>query len=392
MSNLRDLIAYADQTTFQQVVGLTTSRVGSQYKQIRFLTHCAVNHQPYYSSMKWKAPQGTRFIKFEIWGAGGSGGGSCCCMFGGPGGSGAYAFRMLCANDYGDLSGCAYEICLATGGCCLPHGNHFGQHGCKSYIVGHGLCNFCAEGGMGGMTHCALSHGCCFCWGNNYGNECVYRGDRADSAGHYMGGKNFSCDFYCGPHYLICGHSCFTPGGGIGQRSTFLMDGQSEAGRVYSCLFGKPAADYLSCGKEVALGHPVNHCFGGACFIPMAYCAPFFGADGGAHGLPGMLTSPYNQDAGNWCMVMELHPYPGGLINTRGGWVAIPRWDQNNAGWQGFQAFSKSLMGFVGGGEGSDDHHLSYIPGMGGKSSTTSGGNCYCGGPGTSGMIQITYG
>ena len=392
MANLRDLIAYADTTTFQQVVGLTTSSVGSVYKQIRYMTHCSVNHQVHYSSMKWKAPQGTRFIKFEIWGAGGSGAGTCCCMWGGPGGSGAHAFKILCANQYGDLSGCAYEICLGTGQCCLPIGNHFGQQGCKSYIVGHGLCNFCAEGGMGGMTHCALSWGCCFCWGNNYSGGCVSRQDRADSAGQFMMGKTSACEFYCGPHYQLCGHSCFTPGGGIGQRATFLSDGLPETGRIYSALFGNSGSEYLSCGKEITLGHPVNHCFGGACFSPMAYCAPFYGADGGAHGLPGMITSQGNQDAAQWCMITDLHPYPGGLINTRGGWVAIPRWDMNNSGYQGIHQHAKALMGFMSGGEGHDDHHNGYVPGFGGKSSSSTGGNCYCGGPGGSGMIQITYG
>jgi hypothetical protein len=390
MSNLRDLIAYADNTTFQQVVGLTTASIGSKYKQIRFMSHCAVNHQTHYSAIRWKAPVNTSFIKFEIWGQGGSGGGSCCCMWGGPGGGGAYAFKIICAKEYGDLSGCPYELCIATGSCCRPEGNQFGQQGCKSYIVGHGLCNFCAEGGHGGITKCALNNGCCFCWGNNWSpaSSCL---DRADSAGQWMMGKTYGCEFFCGPHYMQCGHSCFTPGGGIGQRQTFLMDGLPEIS-VYGNLFGNKGDRYDSCCVEVFLGHPVNHCYGGACFVSIPYCAPYYGADGGAHGLPGMITSPYNQDAAQWCMVVDLHPYPGGLINTRGGWVAIPRWDMNNSGYQSLHSYSKSMMGVMAGGEGSDDAHNHYIPGLGGKSSSSTGGNCYCGGPGGNGMIQITYG
>ena len=121
MSNLRSLIAYADDSTFRSVVGLTTN-YGSQYRQIRMYEYCQSATAPYLTAFNWRAPQGTTFVRFDIWGGGGSGAGSCCCMMGFPGGAGAWAYRTLCSKDVGDLSGCPFEFCLGSGGCCANNG------------------------------------------------------------------------------------------------------------------------------------------------------------------------------------------------------------------------------------------------------------------------------
>ena len=91
-------------------------------------------------------------------------------------------------------------------------------------------------------------------------------------------------------------------------------------------------------------------------------------------------------------MAMDFGSTADELVTTASGRPPYPAWDMNNAGYQGIHQHAKSLMGFMSGGEGHDDHHNGYVPGFGGKSSSSTGGNCYCGGPGGSGMIQITYG
>jgi len=140
-----------------------------------------------------------------------------------------------------------------------------------------------------------------------------------------------------------------------------------------------------SCGRRVSLSHGINPCFGGRCYN-CYFCAPFFGADGGAHGLPGALGSPCNMDMGDRCMVQQFMPYPGGLINTRGGWIPYRNTSNDLAGFNGVTQRTNMFFGY------SSSNREHGIPGMGGHSSSTSGGNCYCGGGGNSGQLIITYG
>ena len=373
MSNLRSLIAYADDSTFRSVVGLTTN-YGSQYRQIRMYEYCQSATAPYLTAFNWRAPQGTTFVRFDIWGGGGSGAGSCCCMMGFPGGAGAWAYRTLCSKDVGDLSGCPFEFCLGSGGCCANNGQApmTGYFGCKTYVTGFGLCNFCAEGGGPGMSFCQLSHNCCFCYSTDGQNP--MHGGTMDFRG---------TNEFCGPANLNCGFSCFAPYGGIGQFYNVNNMGKLR-GNPYCDLFGN-AKRFDSAGA-VQLGHAVNHCYGGLCF-GTTHCAPYYGADGGFFGLPGAIGSPCNQDAGDWCMVKGYYPYPGGLINTRGGyWVR--RYDMNMAGENSIGPFMNISMGYWGGGPDG----VTGIPGAGGMTAAANGGNCYCGGPGYNGMVQITYG
>ena len=131
----------------------------------------------YYQWRYWFcAPPGTSHITFEIWGGGGSGARACCCQYGNPGGAGAYAIKTLCAClDHctgqpfqgGTLGGMCYELFVAPpnceGQCCK------GNVGCKSYVTGCGLCNFCADGGMPGHT-CCYAFRCGRCCDSDTGN------------------------------------------------------------------------------------------------------------------------------------------------------------------------------------------------------------------------------
>lgn len=105
----------------------------------------------------WKVPgsptgTGTTVVTFEIWGGGGGGGGACCCMIGIPAGAGAYARKTVT----GIASGTAYDICIGTIGCRCP--DVVGTRGCKSFVTGSGLSNFCADGGWPGCSFCAVNH------------------------------------------------------------------------------------------------------------------------------------------------------------------------------------------------------------------------------------------
>lgn len=101
---------------------------------------------------------GVTTLQFEIWGGGGGGAGACCCQQGSPGGSGAYAIKTLCACDLGldTLGGMCYLLCIAPNSQCSV--NCTGCQGCKTWITGCGLSNFCAEGGMSGRTCCFIFH------------------------------------------------------------------------------------------------------------------------------------------------------------------------------------------------------------------------------------------
>lgn len=101
-------------------------------------------HYTYYPD--WTIPAGATDVIFEIWGGGGAGGGNCCCFAGPPGGAGAYAFKRLIGSEV--VPGCKYQICVAR---MADRSNSCsGRRGCKSYVIGHNLTNFCAEGGHGG--------------------------------------------------------------------------------------------------------------------------------------------------------------------------------------------------------------------------------------------------
>ena len=116
----------------------------------------------YYHYRYWFcAPPGTTNITFEIWGGGGSGAKACCCQQGNPGGAGAYAIKTLCACynhvtglpfEGGTFGGMCWELYVATS--TDDSDNCMGRVGCKSYVTGCGLSNFCADGGMPGKTCC----------------------------------------------------------------------------------------------------------------------------------------------------------------------------------------------------------------------------------------------
>ena len=136
----------------------------------------------------WIVPEGASIGTFEIWGQGGHGAGSRCCQQGVDGGSGAYArktIKLIPGDTYVFChplhNSCCYyrESNLQYGGtddgaCCAgstePGYGEGPIRGNRVYVLGHGLCNFCAEGGEPGVT-------CCFVHANYFGNDMVYKCD-----------------------------------------------------------------------------------------------------------------------------------------------------------------------------------------------------------------------
>jgi len=99
---------------------------------------------------QWTVPSNVSTVQFEIWSGGGGGpGNTCCdCFYRATGGAGGgYAQKTVETTP-----GCTYTIC--AGGswrCNAAHTCSAGQ-GCKSYVNGYNLSNFCVVGGCGGLA------------------------------------------------------------------------------------------------------------------------------------------------------------------------------------------------------------------------------------------------
>lgn len=155
MANIRNLLGKQFKST---VSGLgTTVEPIHDGKVLIYMSLCAACQACDVANPQcicnWCVPCGVTRMTFEIWGGGGAGAGACCCMMGIPGTTGAYAIKTV---SYPDVQGgSTYCMCVApptsqTGA------TSRGVRGCKTWITGPGLTNFCAEGGYGGCTCCGI--------------------------------------------------------------------------------------------------------------------------------------------------------------------------------------------------------------------------------------------
>ena len=196
MAGLRDLFGKFDQVTQREIDAGQVEITGYDGKMFTVDTFCHPSMNgptccDQYESNKvcyWCMPAGTTKAKFEIWGGGGGGAGMRGCHGGIPGGSGAWAVKSITSTDFSD--GDCYLLCSGNGGrwCCC---RCIGCRGCKSYVTGGGLDNFCADGGFGGYVYC-------FC----YWRQCCISGPNGDGRGvdygwHYMG-RSGCCSPYFG--------------------------------------------------------------------------------------------------------------------------------------------------------------------------------------------------
>ena len=207
------------------------------------------------------------------------------------------------------------------------------------------------------------------------------------------------------------GSSCCCSRGipaGAGAYAWKRLTGASLAGCVYDIHIGTPG-----CGRQGSqcgqMGNPSyvtgyglsNFCAkgGGAgcscCFLccctwramclsscPYGCCAEFYGADGGAKGVPGAAYMfCYNQH----CYNKQHVPYPAGLVNGKGGWMTGVQCENSGCGYC-LLHWSTAQLGWG----GSFSEH-NYVPGVGGPSGWTCGVGCCHGQNGTAGMVRINY-
>ena len=96
----------------------------------------------------WTVPSNVNKVTFEIWSGGGGGPGHTCCnncsfTIGGAGGN--YASRTIATSP-----GCQYTVCAGGAWPCGKSHGCTASMGCRSYVNGHNLSNFCTEGACGG--------------------------------------------------------------------------------------------------------------------------------------------------------------------------------------------------------------------------------------------------
>ena len=198
MTKLRDLLDVQPIDGFTQDKG-QPSIFDTATQSLVFVRSCTDNYNENYDEGCWSCwpiQSDMNQVTFEVWGGGGGGAGGCCCSWGFPGGAGAYAKKTL-DNSGGAYNGECYTFCVAPPSCCSPVMS-CGYKGCRSYVTGTGLSNFCAEGGVPGCALCFFfgcfpSSSCGTLWHPGYGTECAcYFGADFGVAGH-PGGLQADC-------------------------------------------------------------------------------------------------------------------------------------------------------------------------------------------------------
>lgn len=114
----------------------------------------------------------------------------------------------------------------------------------------------------------------------------------------------------------------------------------------------------------------------------MGCCALYYGADYGAHGLPGWYL-PRRTD--NRCCNHWGVPYPGGLVNSRGGWIEVGQVCEARNCAYCEQNRALKQVGFGGA------YCFGYVPGMGGSTAYNCENSVYCGTAGYPGMIRVHW-
>lgn len=236
-------------------------------------------------------------------------------------------------------------------------GNEYYQY--PSWCVPNGVCDVIFEmwgAGGGGGSSCCCSRGIpagsgAYAWKRLQGSAyagCAYQIEIGESGCGRMGSQ-------CGDP----GGATYITGPGL---SNFCADG---GGAGCSCCFLCCCTWHAMCSEQ----------------CPYGCCACYFGADGGAYGVPG---AAYIMCHDNHCYNKQHIPYPAGLVNGKGGWLTGNQCENSGCGY----CLSHWAMTQLDWGGGFTEHN--YIPGVGGPSGWTCGGCCH-GQNGTPGMVRISY-
>lgn len=163
-----------------------------------------------------------------------------------------------------------------------------------------------------------------------------------------------------------------------------------------SCCSPAPSCGYRGCQTYVTGYGLTNFCaeggYGGCswCFpwtnmncgfyFPLSgCCACYFGADCGVHGcFGGWHTGACSADG---CCYKDIIPMSAGIVSSDRAFYIMRHENMNSVP---STPSAKAHMGFFGG-----DNTKSI--GTGGISSSSTGGNCYCGVGGGGGMIKVSY-
>jgi hypothetical protein len=215
-TSLRTLLDRGSSDTLQS--GPQPAYLEGNYESMMFINRCSQSYDDSYGKgcfCPWRL-DASEYVTMEVWGGGGGGAGSsdCGCNFGWPGGSGAYAKKTFTEAEIASASGTCYCMCVAPSSCCSPNMS-CGYKGCRSYIVGSGLSNFCADGGEPGCTQFCMTG----CGGNWTGmcphpcfSNCACYYDCTDATVTGVPGRHgyVYTDFHCNSNW--CYYSTIFPG------------------------------------------------------------------------------------------------------------------------------------------------------------------------------------
>lgn len=200
MPRLRDLLDVASTDSFVRDTG-QPAVWNNNNQSLVFVRSCTSSYNENFDEGCWNCwdiKSSYKVVTFEAWGGGGGGAGSCCCAWGHPGGAGAYAKKSV-DNTSGTYSGCLYTMCVSPASCCSPSSS-CGYRGCSSFVIGSGLTNFCAEGGIPGCSLCfffgcfPINSSCGILWHPNRDTQCAcYFGADTGVAGK-AGGMEAICN------------------------------------------------------------------------------------------------------------------------------------------------------------------------------------------------------
>lgn len=341
MSTLRSLL-YQPGAKFQCNQSFVNSPYAPQGCTFIFQNHCSNTPDNSYNAncmQQWCVPQDIKCcVTFELIGGGGSGAGACCCQQGQPGGSGAYAVKTL-------LVPCNY--CQSCGlVCCGP--NLSAGSGCGTF---NPQGNQIAQLQQGIMCNCQnvpgwTMPGCCYCMQVGYPAGCTVDCRGCQGCTTWVQGSGL-CN--------LCAE-----GGFSGVTCCFTFWGNYPTYASQCCYYG---SIYMTFNEQS--------------------CVCYYGADCGAPGKPGYLWTMCG--CGSSCYWYQYVPFPGGLVNTGGGYM--PQRTQGDAC---FHDWSRCVnpIGYPME-QGTD--RTGFLPGQGGMSATSCGNPCCYGYPGGPGMIRITY-
>jgi hypothetical protein len=287
----------------------------------------------------WIVPSGVTCATFEIWGGGGSGAGMCCCGGGPPGGSGAYAKKTIPVT-----AAACYQLFLAPATQCSSANT--GCRGCTTSIIGTGLTNFCAEGGIGGCSYCNPQ--CC----------------------------NSMCTCGCTPVTATLLTSSIS--------GTTLTIGSVSAGTVKVGM--KLSGTNVTADTTIVSGSGLSWIVDRSSTASSTTItatnflqAQAYGGDVNREGVRGCFQM--------WCCDNTCHnktfiSYPAGLVNQCGGVTVAGTWSTGYN--DNHSCIAMSYIGWA-------NKSSQYVPGVGGPTFYVAGGCCSCGFPGQPGLIKISY-